>query len=431
MSIIQTLGGLISKSSIVSSNAVQLTRGGKYSPSTSMTFREASQKGYKSLTWVRRCITTIGDAVGSVPWKTYKDLGDGRLKELPTHPLTRLLNHPNRFHSRKEFCAALTGQLSLSGNAYIEVVKVNGKPKEMYTINPSWCSPFPDPNLYVSHYVVDPSGGTQKPLRLELEDVIHFKYYDPENEFVGCSPISSARKTIELEHSAIQWNQGVFDNSAVPGGVLKVPANTIKPQERAKLKQDIETGFTKENIGKPMILWGGMEWETITMSPQDIEFLKQRQINKYEVCAIFGVPPQMVGANEDPTYANYEVARQSFWEDRVITDLEWLQIKYQESLAHYYGDDIVVLYDISDIPALRKSYMQKVETAKSMYQMGYPANELNRRLRLGMKEIPWGDVWWTPMNMMPVDNADISQYVNNTAKTMKEGEGHDPFEDPS
>jgi HK97 family phage portal protein len=393
-----------------------------------MTFAEASKKGYKSLVWVRRCINVIGDALGSVPWKVYKQLPDGRLHELVNHSLAKLLNQPNPYFTRKEFYSALSAQLNLCGNSYIEIVQARKKPFEMYLLNPSWTKPVPDPVTYLSHYIVDPGAGIT-PVQMPVDDVLHFKYYDPENQYVGCSPISSARKTVDLEHAAITWNQGIFDNSAVPGGVLKVPANTLRPAERVKLKEEIETGFTKENIGKPMILWGGMEWESITLSQQDIEFLRQRQVNKYEICAVLGVAPQMVGANEDPTYANYDVARQSFWEDRIIPELDWLQIMFQNKLAPYFGDDLLVMPDISGIPALQKSFAQKVETARTMYTMGYPANELNRRLKLGMADLKWGDVWWAPMNMMPVDDADISQYVNNVSKDLKEGVGRDPYEE--
>lgn len=430
MSIVSSFKNLLLKS-VASRMSVAVIgkSGSRYSSvGETMTFAEASKKGYKSLTWVRRCINVIGDALGSVPWKVYKQLPDGRLREIVNHPLAKLLNQPNQFFTRKEFYFALSAQLNLCGNSFLEIVSVNKKPFEMFLLDPTKIKPVPDLQTYLDHYLADPGPGHEA-IKLPIADVMHFKYYDPENQYVGCSPLSSARKTVDLEHAAITWNQGIFDNSAVPGGILKVPANTLRPQERAKLKEEVETGFTKENIGKPMILWGGMEWESITLSQQDIEFLRQRQVNKYEICAVFGVPPQMVGANEDPTYANYDVARQSFWEDRIIPELDWLQIMFQNKLAPYYGTDLLVMPDISGIPALQKSFAQKVDTARTMYTMGYPANELNRRLKLGMADLKWGDVWWAPMNMMPVDDADISQYVNNVSKDLKEGDGRDPYDD--
>jgi hypothetical protein len=37
-----------------------------------------------------------------------------------------------------------------------------------------------------------------------------------------------------------------------------------------------------------------------------------------------------------------------------------------------------------------------------MFNMGWPINDINKRLQLGMKEVPWGDEWWVPGGYMPV-----------------------------
>jgi len=37
-----------------------------------------------------------------------------------------------------------------------------------------------------------------------------------------------------------------------------------------------------------------------------------------------------------------------------------------------------------------------------MFFMGWPINDINKRLELGMKEVPWGNEWWVPGGYLPV-----------------------------
>lgn len=409
------------------------TSGGRLSGSGGGTlkFSDAVAKGYKGLVWVHRCVSEIGQAVGSVPWKTYRMRSDGTKIQIPGHELGQLIEKPNPYYDRRDLMSSWAIYLSLSGNAYWEIVHVDSKPKELYSLRPDWLTPIPDPIRYIRGYALDAGRGNTN--EFTVEEMMHFKYLDPLNEYVGMSPLQAAQRTMETEEAAVNWNKSVFDNAAMPGGFLKVPGQLTKPQ-RQKLEEDLAREFSGSNLGKPMLLWGGLEWQKMSMDQKDLDWLKQRHLNKYEICAILGVPPQIVGANEDPTYANYDIARTAFWEDTIIPLLEWLQAKINNTLAPYWGKDIVAGYDISDVPAMRKSFQQKVETAKTLFMMGYPPNAINRRLTLGFDDLPWGDVWWANMNLMPVDSPNIplssptaSPVTTPPKAPGKEGIGEDPF----
>jgi hypothetical protein len=150
-----------------------------------------------------------------------------------------------------------------------------------------------------------------------------------------------------------------------------------------------------------------MDWKQMALSQQDMEWLNQRRMSKFEICGAMGVPPAIVGANEDPTYSNYEVARSAMWEDKIIPMLDGLQSKINAVLTPQYGENIIAKYDISDLPAMRKSFQEKVSTAQQLYNMGVPFNEINHRLRLGFSDLPWGDVWWAPAMLSPINSAEV------------------------
>lgn len=365
-----------------------------------MSFKEAVDKGYKNLVWVHRCISATGNAVGSVPWKAYRKQTDGRLIWLPDHPLSNLIERPNKYYTRKEIMETWSVYLQLAGSSFFEVVFVNKKPFNLFPLRPDWIRPVPHPTDYISKYIYD-AGGNDK-VDLLPEEVLHFKYLDPLDEYKGLSPLAAAARTISTEDSAIRWNKSIFDNSAVPNGILKVPATGMKKKERDDLKEELEREFTVDNLHRPMILWGGMEWQKMAMDAKDLDFLQQRQLNKYEICAILETPPAIVGATADPTYANYDAGRTAWWEDIIIGKLDWAQAKFNAHLSPYFDDNIVLRYDISDVPAMRSSFKEKVETSKTLWMMGYPINAINRRVGLGFDDVAWGNAWWAQMNMMPI-----------------------------
>jgi hypothetical protein len=54
---------------------------------------------------------------------------------------------------------------------------------------------------------------------------------------------------------------------------------------------------------------------------------------------------------------------------------------------------------------MRSSYEQKVKTAEVLWRMGWPINEINRKLNLGLPLVPWGETAWFPVNLYPVSGA--------------------------
>lgn len=375
-----------------------------------MSFLSAAQQGYHSMVWVRACIDLLGKSVGSVQWRV-EDAANG--EEIVNHPVTQVLKQPNRFQTGGDFFRNLIGFLSLSGNAYTEKVVVSDrmnqgkfgplKVKELWQIRPDWIAPVPDIRQFVREYrfnSVAIAAGT--PVALPVEQVIHLKYFDPLNPYLGLSPIASAARSVQSDTSAQAWNQAVLSNYAAPSGVLMSPQSLTSP-ERAELTEEIATEWTGGNRYRPMVLWGGFTWEQISLSHTDMEFAQQRLHSREEICAVFGVPAVLVGAIADPSHSNHGHARLAFWEDTIIPLLEWLKVWLNcELVQPIYGDAVTLQYSVNHIPAFRKALSERLEQAKALWTMGFTRNEINDKLNLGFQDAAWGDVAWMPSGLLPV-----------------------------
>jgi phage portal protein BeeE len=78
-----------------------------------------------------RCLRMLAEAAASVPLVLY----DGA-SELHEHPLLRLLARPNPAESGRGLMERFHGQLLLSGNAYLEAVKLGEEVRELHALRP-------------------------------------------------------------------------------------------------------------------------------------------------------------------------------------------------------------------------------------------------------------------------------------------------------
>jgi hypothetical protein len=53
-------------------------------------------------------------------------------------------------------------------------------------------------------------------------------------------------------------------------------------------------------------------------------------------------------------------------------------------------------FDLATVGSLQENFTEKVTTGHTMWTMGWPINHINKRLNLGMQDVPWGNEWWVP-----------------------------------
>lgn len=369
---------------------------------TNLPFIKAVEEGYKNLVWVHRCINAYSQQLASVPWRAYSVKDDGTETYLPNHPFETLMNNPNPFFGRKEFFDTFVAHVFLAGRAYMEKVYVQGQVKQLWMVRPDWVTPNRDQIKYIDGYsFLPPGAGT--PTKLSNDQIVEFRYIDPLDSYGSMSVLTAASRTMEMDNAAIVWNKALLDNQAVPGGVFNIPVASMTKPQRDELKLAIQEEYTSDQRFQAMVLWGGVEWKQMGLSPADMQFLNQREVNKYEICAIMGVPPMVVGATQDPTYANYQTGRLAWWEDGIIPLLEWVRNKMNAQVAPTFGPNIRIHYDLSRTPAMRSALTEQTGIAYKLWQMGYPINMINKRLGLGLDSVKWGDEAYAQINMCPID----------------------------
>jgi HK97 family phage portal protein len=232
-------------------------------------------------------------------------------------------------------------------------------------------------------------------------DVRHLKLFNPLNDWYGMSPIEAGSYAIDQNNEAMNWMQALLQNSARPSGALTVKdSGTLSDENFNRLKAQIEEQYSgSSNAGRPMLLEGGLDWQQMGLSPDDMGIIDVKFSSARDVALAFGVPPQLLGIPGDNTYSNYAEARLAFWEDTALPLLQMIVNDWNNWLGSIYGVEIKP--DIDSIPAI-------AEKRLSMWQMADQSQDLTineRRALKGYGPIDGGDVLFVSSAEIPLSMA--------------------------
>lgn len=154
----------------------------------------------------------------------------------------------------------------------------------------------------------DPINGDDSP-----NELIHFKFYSPSNNFYGVPPAVSAIAAITGDKFAKEYNIDYFENKAIPRYALIIKGAKLS----LKSKREIVNYFKNEVKGKhhgtlviPIPSTMGkdvdIKFEKLEAGVQDQSFDKYRKSNRDEIVIAHRVPAPKVGIYDN---ANLAVSR--------------------------------------------------------------------------------------------------------------------------
>ncbi|SDE58330.1 phage portal protein, HK97 family [Priestia aryabhattai B8W22] len=368
--------------------------------------------GYKSSTWVYSCVSRIAKTAASVPWKVYRETDEG-LEEIPNHPLELLLKKPNPFMSGQDMFERMVGHLYLGGNGILSKVKVNNVVAELWPVMPDAISPIPSKTDFVAGYEYRANGITYE---IPADEILHFMFIDPANLYWGLAPLQAVARSVDTDSEMLDWQKVSLQNRAIADGVFsfKQPLTRQQWEDARAMVRDQHQG--SGGARTPWVLGGEANWTQMSLTPAEMDFIQSRNFTREEICSVFNVPPPMVGLYENATLNNIETARKIFWLDTMIPLLEDLKSSFNLALTPEFGEGLVLSYDISSVQAIQDNYGEKVATAKELWSMGLPFNEINQRLELGFDEIEGGEVGYLPLNLM-IAGTDPTQATTDSTST--------------
>lgn len=352
------------------------------------------------LTAVFGCVRVLAESVGMLPCFLYQATDNGRIKAPKEKLYSLLYIAPNEYMTPQEFWEYLIGCLCLRGNFYAYKVKVFGEVVELLPLLPDSVQPKLNEKWEPVYQVTFPDGSYKT---LSQEEIWHVRTFTTDS-LVGLSPISYARQAIGLGLATEEHGARLFNNGAVPSGVLQTD-QSLTDEAYKHLKDNFQEQHQGlSNAHKPMILEMGLKWNNISMSAEDAQFLDTRKFQLEEICRIFRVPLHMLQNTDRATFSNIENLGMGFVNYSLVPYLTRIEQRINNGLVskekrgQFYAKFNVGALLRGDMKSRYESYATGINWGILSPNECRDLEERNPR--------EGGDVYLTPMNMTtkPQDN---------------------------
>ncbi len=305
--------------------------------------------GYMTNPIAQRAVRMVAEGVASAPM----EVGPAG------HPVGTLLRQPAPGMGGTALIEAIATHLLLHGNAWLESVEgADGTPVELYALRPERVSVEADTKGWPSAYLYRVGG---QAVRYPVIDqagrpgLCHIRTFNPLDDHYGLGCLGAARTAIETHNAASRWGAALLENSARPSGALMYePADgsTLSAEQYERLKTEMEASFTgAANGGRPMLLEGGLRWQSMSLTPAELDFAGAKSGAAREIAMAFGVPSLLLGLPGDNTHANYAEANRALWRLTLLPLAEMLADRLQGHFRHWWPD-VTVRIARDGIPGL-------------------------------------------------------------------------------
>jgi len=353
---------------------------------------------YEKSLYVYACVYKIAEKVATSDLLLYQILNsNGDTKEVHNHDLLNLLYKPNPFQTKSEFLKITMINKKLCGDAFWYKVRSDrGKVVELWNLRPDFITIIKDKDKFIKAYELNKKDGTKE--LFAPEDIVHFKYPTPLDDYFGTSPVKSASTRIETEGLASSYQRDFFLNNARPDAAIKTAGNLTPAQ-----KEEMRDSFKERHQGKGKnsklaIFEGGLEYQQLSISQREMDYIESMKFTRDDILVAFGVPKAIVSITDDVNRANAETSMYIFLSETVKPELEMLTEKITEGLViPDFGDNLYIGYP-DPTPENREQTIKEYESGlKEGY---YLINEV--RAKENLQPVDGGWALYKPLNMLPV-----------------------------
>lgn len=358
---------------------------------TPVSFETAMQ-----LSAVWACVKLLSETVASMPLEVYRLTPSGRVPA-PRHWLTQLLGGKvNRYQTRVEFLETVVLNLVTHGNAYCLIQRVGDQVVGLLPLMSSQVQTVLLADGSVVHEYHSDVGVDV----LSSASVWHLKLMG--NGIVGMSPISYQRNTLGIAQGAERAVSKIYKNGGKPSGILAF--DRLLNKEQRDLVRKNFASMTTGTDDRLLLLEKGMEFQAISLSPQDIELLSSRKFQIAEICRWYGVPSVMVNDNAGTSTwgSGIEQIMSGFYKVTLRPLLEKIEASIATNLL---GDERFTYQAEFDFDALLRSDMKsRMESYRVAINTGVMTpNEARRRESL--PDMEGGDRLYVQGAMVPITMA--------------------------
>jgi len=352
-------------------------------------------------TTIARCVGLIADTAAMMPLLLYERRvpGPGR-DELPDHPIAQLVTlRPNEWQTPFEFWRHVYVHTALRGNGYAYLIRDGvGRVTEMLPLHSDFVSVYIAADRTPVYEFGFPYSGDRH--RVTAGSILHLRWRGDDG-YLGVSPVRLAAKAIGLSIAVEEHGARFFGDGARAGGVLSIPGKLSKDAvQRVRAQWEAQHSGI-QGSRKVTVVSDGATYNTISVTPEESQFLESRGFQVEDMCRIYGVPPFLAGATSKVTSwgTGLEQQLKGFLS---LTQLPWLTMGAQAARRDLLmPDERRRMFFEHDTDVLTGADVLARAQAAQIWLLNGVLNPNEVRADEGRNPYDGGDAYRVPANTLP------------------------------
>ncbi len=357
---------------------------------------------FQQSVWVYSCVRTVARTVAQIPICFSADRRGGEDK-IEGGPLVDLFNAPHPQLNRYQFIELIVMWSMLRGEWFVLPDDTLGRRvKRLTPLSPDNLRERVSGHALMGWQYTGSGNTTPEPTQEFLpEELIADREPHPFNFWRGMSPLSVAMLAAGTDHSAAQFMKGMMSNNAEQGITVTVPG-TLDEEQREQFKASLRNRRRKSGTpNRDFILENDAKISYPTLSSADIQFLENRKFNRQEICAIYGVPQEIIGFTEDANRSVTDNARLNFLENRIAPMCERIEAALQP-LVTRLAPGAYIWFDLDAHPLMQQARRARWDVALKQFSIGVPINVISDDLDLGLPPMAHDGKSYLPFSVQEV-----------------------------
>lgn len=266
---------------------------------------------------VYACVDLISGVLAAIPKRIFEQQHDAKFKRpvkslAIDHPVYELIHEtPNPEMTSFTLFKVAQVHALLWTNAYIEIQRDNGnRIVALWPVNPAQTRPYRDTPTSPLYYKTSqgmeggniPNVAGERNIR--AEDMVHVPGLSLDGR-LGQDTIQLSRQIIGMALATDAFAARFFGNGAQVSLQLEHPGRLSK-EAAENLRRSIQEAQSGAKQHRLLVTEEGIKVNKIGTEPNEAQMLETRQHNRREICALFHVPPHMIGDMEQTNRATAE-----------------------------------------------------------------------------------------------------------------------------
>lgn len=345
------------------------------------------------------CVNLISGTIAQMPVYLYKENADGSIENVNDKRL-KLLNHEaNDFLNGNTLKRNMVKDYVLHGASYVSIVEAGNTILELH--------PLPARSIVVNKKVANgyrtvgaeivlstSEGGayntvSRKPVVFKPYELM-IAIQESHDGLTSKGVLKHGENLFKQALAEMEYTQNLYERGALPLGLLKTEGRMTENQVNSLRDAWKNLYGGVKNSAKTVVLQEGMDYQALSMNPNEIQMNDTKKATSSEICKLFGVPEGLINPNAGSYYTSIEQNSLHFLKHALAPIVTAIEAAMDRALLLESEKDSGYFFRFDTSEIARATEKERVETAVRGIQGGlFTINEA--RAKFDLPNIDNGD----------------------------------------